>query len=72
MSEGINMGLDLHFEEAVTASEIMTVLKLTKKGLTDLEARGMPFIKMEEGHIYLTSSLLTFLHRVSSVVGSVT
>lgn len=63
------MGLDLAFEEAVTGDEIITMLKITEEALIDLESKGLPFIEMEGGHIYLTSSILTFLKKMETTQG---
>lgn len=60
------MGLDLAFEEVVSAEEIATSLKITEENLADLESKGLPFIETESGHVYLTSSILAFLKRVET------
>jgi hypothetical protein len=58
------MGLDLAFEEVVTAEEIVIALKINEGELADFELKGLPFIEVETGHLYLTSSILAFLKKV--------
>jgi hypothetical protein len=65
------MSLDLQFEEVYTAEEIATALKITDEGLLDLESEGLPFIQTESGHVYLTSSILTFFRKMEKAMDEV-
>jgi hypothetical protein len=60
------MALGLAFEEVVSAEEIATALKITEEGLTDLELKGLPFIEVGDGHVYLAFSILAFFKKVET------
>lgn len=62
------MGLDLQFEEAITADEITTMLKISEEDLNEMEGQGLPFIQAGEHHLYLTSSILGFFKRGETTV----
>ena len=58
------MSLDLAFEETLRSDEITTSLKISEEALSDLEAKGLPFIEVGDGHFYLASSILAFFKKM--------
>lgn len=53
--------IDLSYEQLLSDDEILSSLAITQEDLNKLEDRGLQFIKIEDSHFFLSSTLLAFL-----------
>lgn len=56
--------LDCSFERVLTNDEVLSMLCVSQEELMELEGRGLPFVKNEETHLYISSSVLNFIRMV--------